>query len=100
MSRLRVARFLLRLSHSHIELVEVEAVDIFTEGGPPQDYLARHPFGRIPAFEHEGFRLYETNAISHYVDAAFVGPALMPDDLRQRARAHASRTMAYMSIRW
>ncbi len=66
----------------------LEEVDIFADGGPPEDYLARHPFARIPAFEHDGFRLYETNAISHYVDGAFPGPALMPSDLRQRARAH------------
>ncbi len=66
----------------------LEEVDIFADGGPPADYLARHPFARIPAFEHDGFRLYETNAISHYVDEAFPGPPLMPSDLRQRTRAH------------
>ena len=66
----------------------LEEVDIFAEGGPPGDYLVRHPFARIPAFEHEGFRLYETNAISHYIDEAFDGPPLMPSDLRHRARAH------------
>ncbi len=66
----------------------LEEVDIFADGGPPEDYLARHPFARIPAFEHEGFRLYETSAISLYVDEAFDGPPLMPGDLRQRARAH------------
>jgi hypothetical protein len=30
MPRLRVARFLLRLSHSHNELVKVKAVNVFT----------------------------------------------------------------------
>ena len=35
-------------------------IDVFDEGGPPPDYFARHPFGRIPAFEHDGFQLYET----------------------------------------
>ncbi len=43
----------------------LEEIDIFAEGGPPADYLARHPFARIPAFEHDGFRHYDTNAISH-----------------------------------
>ncbi len=82
----------------------LEEVDIFAEGGPPADYLARHPFGRIPAFEHDGFRLYETNAISHYVDEAFDGPPLMPSDLRQRARAHQIISMldnyAYRTLVW
>lgn len=29
---------------------ELVPVDIFADGGPPTDYLDRHPFGRIPAF--------------------------------------------------
>ncbi|WP_431858823.1 glutathione S-transferase family protein [Azospirillum sp.] len=50
------------------------------------DHLARHPFGKVPAFEHDGFALYETQAIVRYVDEAFAGPALQPADARQRAR--------------
>ena len=30
-------------------------VDVFAPSGPPAEHLARHPFGRIPAFEHDGF---------------------------------------------
>ncbi len=82
----------------------LEEVDIFADGGPPEDYLARHPFARIPAFEHDGFRLYETNAISHYVDQAFDGPPLMPGDPRQRARAHQIISIldnyAYRTLVW
>ncbi len=65
---------------------DVVAVDIFAAGGPPAEHLARHPFGKIPAFEHDGFRLYETTAIARYVDEAFPGPALQPSDVRDRAR--------------
>ena len=50
------------------------------------DYLARHPFGKIPSFDHDGFALYEASAITRYVDAAFDGPSLLPDDPRTRAR--------------
>jgi glutathione S-transferase len=50
------------------------------------DYLARNPFGRIPSIEHDGFRLYETQAILRYVDAAFPGPALAPTGARSAAR--------------
>jgi glutathione S-transferase len=49
-------------------------------------HLARHPFGYVPAFEHDGFPLYETSAIIRYVDRAFPGPKLQPDDVRQLAR--------------
>ena len=65
----------------------LEEVDIFAEGGPPEGYESRHPFLRIPAFEHDGFRLYEAGAITRYVDAAFPGPDLMPTAIRTRARA-------------
>ena len=43
---------------------ELLPIDVFAKEGPPQSYLARHPFGRIPAFEHAGFWLYETSAIA------------------------------------
>jgi glutathione S-transferase len=49
-------------------------------------HLARQPFGRIPAFEHQGFPLYETQAIMRYIDAAFPGERLQPADPRQAAR--------------
>jgi glutathione S-transferase len=60
-------------------------VDVFAAGGVPAWYLELHPFGRIPAFEHDGLRLFETAAISRYVDEAFAGPPLQPADVRQRA---------------
>jgi glutathione S-transferase len=49
-------------------------------------HLARQPFGRVPAFEHDGFALYETQAIVRYVDETFAGPSLVPTGARQRAR--------------
>ena len=61
-------------------------VEIFGSGGVPPEYLARHPFGRIPALEHDGFRLYETSAITRYVDEAFPGVQLQPHEPRARAR--------------
>lgn len=63
-------------------------VDVFAEGGPPKSHLARQPFGRIPAFEHDGFELYETGAITRYIDEAFEGPRLQPADPQGRARVN------------
>lgn len=63
-------------------------VDVFAPEGPPAEYLVRQPFGRIPAFEHGSFRLYETAAIMRYVDEAFSGPALQPEGAEARARAN------------
>lgn len=54
--------------------------------GMPAEQLERHPFGKVPAFQHDDFKLYETCAILRYVDEAFPGPSLQPDTPRQRAR--------------
>jgi glutathione S-transferase len=51
-------------------------------------HLALHPFNRVPILDHAGFRLYETSAIALYIDEAFAGPSLQPQDLRQRATMH------------
>jgi glutathione S-transferase len=51
-----------------------------------EPHLSRHPFGRIPAFEHDGWRLYETQAIMRYVDAVVPGPRLQPEEPRAAAR--------------
>ena len=50
------------------------------------EHLARHPFGRIPAFEHDGWALYETQAVLRYVDAVVPQPPLQPADPREAAR--------------
>jgi glutathione S-transferase len=83
----------------------LDEIDVFTPGGPPRDYVEqRHPFGRIPAFEHAGFRLYETGAITRYVDAAFVGPPLQPADPRACARMNqiigVLDNYAYRTLVW
>jgi glutathione S-transferase len=52
----------------------------------PASYLALHPFGRVPALVHDGFALYETGAITRYIDRAFPGPALQPTGPQALAR--------------
>lgn len=51
-----------------------------------EEYLALQPFKRVPTLAHDGFVLYETVAIIRYVDEAFEGPSLQPDDAKLRAR--------------
>jgi len=69
-------------------------IDVFADGGPPRDYLDLNPFGRVPALRHGAFELYETGAITAYVDEAFEGPDLMPDDVKARARARQIMQLA------
>jgi glutathione S-transferase len=49
-------------------------------------HLARQPFAKVPAFEHDGFALYETQAIMRYVDERFAGTPLQPEDVHQWSR--------------
>jgi glutathione S-transferase len=51
-----------------------------------EPHLSRHPFARVPAFEHDGFALYETQAILRYIDEGFPVAPLQPTDLHQFAR--------------
>src|SRR5438477_7539742 len=50
------------------------------------EHLARHPFGRVPVLQHDGFSLYETQAILRYLDRILPTPALSPSEARQLAR--------------
>ena len=79
----RIARLALEEKGVPYDLVEVE---IFGEHGVPRSHFERHPFGRIPVLRHEAFTLYETSAITRYVDEAFPGPALQPSEAIARAR--------------
>jgi glutathione S-transferase len=50
------------------------------------EHLARHPFGRVPVLEHDGFWLYETQAILRYLDRVLPMHALTPSDPKCAAR--------------
>jgi glutathione S-transferase len=62
-------------------------VNPFAESVPPS-YLATHPFKRVPALVHGAFAIYETSAITRYVDEAFEGPKLQRTEPRERARCN------------
>jgi len=79
----RIAKIVLAekgVDHDQVEF------NVFDHNDWPADWPQRQPFGLVPAFEHDGFRLYETRAVTHYVDEAFAGPSLQPDNPQGRAR--------------
>jgi len=97
----RIARLALEEKGVAYTLHETE---IFGPGVVPAEHLARHPFGRIPVLEHDGFELYETTAITRYVDECCTGPALQPAEPRARARMNQVMSMldsyAYRPMVW
>lgn len=97
----RIARLALEEKGVAHALHEVE---IFGPEGVPASHRERHPFGRIPVLDHGAFRLYETAAITRYVDEAFAGPPLQPPEPAQRARMNqiigVLDAYAYRSMVW
>ncbi|MFY7961373.1 MAG: glutathione S-transferase family protein [Elsteraceae bacterium] len=82
----------------------LEETDIFGADRENRSALKRQPFGKIPAFDHDGFALYETAAINRYVDEAFDGPPLQPQEPQRRARMTQAISIldayVYRSLVW
>jgi glutathione S-transferase len=97
----RIARLALEEKRAGYELREVE---IFGPAGVPAEHLERHPFGRIPVLDHDGLRLYETAAITRYVDESFPGAPLQPAAPAARATMNQIISVldayAYRPIIW
>jgi len=79
---LRIVRMVLAEKHLRATLVEVNP---FAPPLPP-GFLELNPFGRVPVLQHGPFTIYETAAITRYLDEALPGPPLQPADARDRAR--------------
>jgi glutathione S-transferase len=60
-------------------------VDMLAGAHKQPPYVGRQPFGKVPAFEHDGNNFYETSAILRYIDEVFPAPALMPSTPAARA---------------
>jgi glutathione S-transferase len=79
----RTVRLALEEKPASYELVDVAMM----KGAHKQpEFLARNPFGKVPAFSHDGFDLYETDAIVRYIDQAIPGQDLQPIEAKPRAR--------------
>lgn len=73
---------------ARIGLVEKGIQYAFEPCGPhTAEIEAVHPWGMIPGFRDGDVRLFETSAILRYVEEAFPGPSLLPQNLRDRAIA-------------
>jgi glutathione S-transferase len=64
----------------HEKGIDYELVPTF-----PGQMGALNPFQKIPAISHDDVTLYESTAILRYLDRAFPGPKLWPEDSRQVA---------------
>lgn len=72
--------------------VEYELVEVFPRSDPAKEI---HPGGMIPVMKHGDRTLFESRAITRYIDEAFDGPPLMPRDPWQAAQAE--QWLAYVA---
>jgi glutathione S-transferase len=79
----RTVRMVLAEKGTQYEQVPVHVL----KGEPRQpEHLARHPFGKVPVLDYDGFRIVETSAIAPFLDEVLPGPAFTPDNPKDRAR--------------
>jgi glutathione S-transferase len=77
----RIARLALLFKKVEHRTIEVNPFAELSDA-----YLRLHPFGRVPVLTHGAFELFETSAITRYVDRAFRGPSLQPENAEALAR--------------
>ena len=91
-----IARFALHEKGVDYTWVEVDpfAADV------PAAYLDLHPFCRVPTLVDGGFTLYETGAITRYIDEKFDGPPLRPTAPEARARVDQILSIVDSYVYW
>lgn len=58
-------------------------------------YLEKQPFGQLPYIDDDGFILYESRAICHYIALKYPdqGTPLLPTDLKENALFHQAASL-------
>ncbi len=86
----RTIRMLLAEKNADYELVPVNVLT----GEPRQpEHLARHPFGKVPVLDYDGFRVIESSAIAPFLDEMLPTPSFVPDNAKDRARMRMAMGM-------
>jgi glutathione S-transferase len=79
----RTVRLLLEEAGADYNL---KGVDIFNGENKSAEYLAKNPFGKVPTLEVDGELLYETTAITDYLNTVLAGNKFSPSDPLLQAR--------------
>lgn len=73
---------------------ELKDIGIFNGDNKTDDYLSKHPFGKIPTIVIDGETIYETDAITYYVNEKFADGKFSPSDLLLRTRMYQIMAIA------
>ena len=79
----RTVRLLLESAGADYNLKEI---DIFNGENKSAEYLAKNPFGKVPTLEVDGELVYETTAITDYLNTVLAGNKFSPSDPLHQAR--------------
>ncbi|NJO43800.1 MAG: glutathione S-transferase family protein [Cyanobacteria bacterium CRU_2_1] len=79
----RTVRLLLEEAGAEYDL---KSVDFFKGENDSTEYRAKHPFGKVPTLEVDGELLYETVAITGYLDTVVADNKFSPSDPMLQAR--------------
>ncbi|MCY7321671.1 MAG: glutathione S-transferase family protein [Phormidesmis sp. CAN_BIN36] len=67
---------------------DLKSVDIFNGENTSTEYLAKHPFGKVPTIEVDGEAIYESAAITSYLNMILANEKFSPADPLPRSRMH------------
>ncbi len=65
---------------------DLKSVNIFNGESQSAEYLAKNPFGKVPTLEVDGAMLYETTAITDYLDTVLADHKFSPSEPLLKAR--------------
>ncbi|WP_036481193.1 glutathione S-transferase family protein [Myxosarcina sp. GI1] len=61
-------------------------IGIFNGDNHTAEYLDKHPFGKVPTLEVDGETIYESTAITHYINQKLADSKFSPPDLLLEAK--------------
>ena len=71
---------------AHEKGLEAEVVPV-NPMQPSDEFREASPYCKIPAIDDDGFKLADSSAIAHYLEAKYPDPALLPAEPQARAKA-------------
>ena len=77
----------LLLAEANIDY-DLKDIGIFNGDNKTDEYLAKHPFGKVPTVEIDGNIIYETAAITYYINQKLANGAFAPPDILLQARMY------------
>ena len=77
----------LLLAEANIDY-DLKDIGIFNGDNETDEYLAKNPFGKVPTVDIDGNIIYETAAITHYINQKLANSIFAPPDILLQARMH------------